>query len=82
MPSTIMVDPIRYVGFWNWRTSNCQVPQNPNVLSDRPIRRFRHNDVSLARRVQEVRARAHVGGPRSGCRTANKSARSIAHIDR
>jgi len=56
-----MVDPIRYVGFWNWRTSNCQVPQNPNVLSDRPIRGFRHNDVSTARGVGDQREddRAH-----------------------
>jgi hypothetical protein len=45
-------DPIRYVGFWNCRTSNCQVPQNPNVLSDRPIRRFGHNDVSTAGTTQ------------------------------
>ena len=26
MWSTIMVNPIRYVGFWNQRTSNCQAP--------------------------------------------------------
>jgi hypothetical protein len=39
-------DPVR--GFWNWRTRNCQIRQNPNAPSDRPIRRFRHGDVCTA----------------------------------
>src|SRR6476620_4401188 len=48
MPSTIMVNPIQYVGLWNWRTKNCQIRQNLNSPTQAGAMRFRHTDVSVA----------------------------------
>src|ERR1700754_3786542 len=48
MPSTIMVNPIQYVGLWNWRTKNCQIRQNLNSPTQAGAMRCRHTDVSVA----------------------------------
>jgi hypothetical protein len=43
-----MVNPIRYVGLWNWRTKNWQIRQNSNSPAKGWRDRFRHGDVSVA----------------------------------